>query len=53
VARPPVYFGGAERVVPAAAPALGADTVDVLASLGYDDERIAALRTAGVLGPTS
>jgi len=50
-ARPPASFGDGERVVPAAAPALGADTVGVLASLGYDDDRIAALRTAGVLGP--
>ena len=51
-ARPPVIFGGGERVVPSAAPALGADTDTVLASLGYDDARIATLRAAGVLGPT-
>jgi crotonobetainyl-CoA:carnitine CoA-transferase CaiB-like acyl-CoA transferase len=50
-ARPPVSFGGTERGVPAAAPALGADTVAVLESLGYDDDRIARLREAGVLGP--
>ena len=50
-ARPPVVFNGAERVVPAAAPALGADTVTVLASLGYDDDRIAQLAADGVLGP--
>ena len=31
--------------------ALGADTVGVLASLGYDENRITALRSAGVLGP--
>lgn len=52
-ARPPVRFGESERVVPRAAPALGADTVEVLASLGYDDDRITALRTAGALGPTA
>ncbi len=51
-ARPPVKFGDGERVVPAAAPALGADTVAVLASLGYDDARIARLAADGVLGPT-
>lgn len=50
-ARPPASFSGAERVVPAAAPALGADNVAVLRSLGYDDERIARLAADGVLGP--
>jgi crotonobetainyl-CoA:carnitine CoA-transferase CaiB-like acyl-CoA transferase len=50
-ARPPATFNSAERVVPAAAPALGADTVAVLASLGYDDDRIAQLAADGVLGP--
>jgi crotonobetainyl-CoA:carnitine CoA-transferase CaiB-like acyl-CoA transferase len=52
-ARPPVQFGDGVREIPAAAPALGADTVDVLRSLGYDDDRIVALRAAGVLGPTN
>ena len=33
-----------------AAPALGADTDALLRSLGYDDERIAALRAAGAIG---
>ncbi len=51
-ARPPVSFGGDERVVPPAAPALGADTDAVLSSLGYEADRIARLRSAGVLGPT-
>ena len=51
-ARPPASFGNGERPVPAAAPALGADTEAVLASLGYDDERIARLEAAGVLGPS-
>jgi len=32
-----------------AAPGLGADTDDVLRALGYDDERVAALREEGVL----
>jgi crotonobetainyl-CoA:carnitine CoA-transferase CaiB-like acyl-CoA transferase len=51
-ARPPVSFGGAVRVVPPAAPVLGADTAAVLSSLGYETDRIARLRSAGVLGPT-
>lgn len=50
-ARPPVNFGGSERLIPPAAPALGADTVSVLASLGYDDDRISRLESSGVLGP--
>ena len=50
-ARPPVSFNGDARAVPAAAPALGADTVPVLASLGYDHDRIAQLSADGVLGP--
>jgi len=50
-ARPPAGFNGDERAIPAAAPALGADTVAVLASLGYDDDRIAQLVADGVLGP--
>ena len=33
-----------------AAPALGADTDALLRSLGYDEERIAALRAAGAVG---
>jgi succinate---hydroxymethylglutarate CoA-transferase len=33
-----------------AAPALGADTDELLRSLGYDDERIAALRAARAVG---
>jgi crotonobetainyl-CoA:carnitine CoA-transferase CaiB-like acyl-CoA transferase len=50
-ARPPVGFGGAERVVPPAAPELGAYTDAVLASLGYEADRAARLRSGGVLGP--
>ena len=52
-ARPPVYFGDGERLVPPAAPALGADTASVLASLGYDADRITRLAADGVLGPTT
>ena len=52
-ARPPVVFNGAERTVPSAAPALGRDTAAVLTSLGYADDKIAELRDAGVLGPTT
>ena len=50
-ARPPASFGNGARTVPPAAPVLGADTVAVLASLGYDDDRIARLAADGVLGP--
>jgi crotonobetainyl-CoA:carnitine CoA-transferase CaiB-like acyl-CoA transferase len=35
------------------APALGADTAAVLAEIGYDDEEVAALAAAGVVGPGS
>ncbi len=34
-----------------APPELGADTVDVLRELGYDEEKIAALHACGALGP--
>jgi crotonobetainyl-CoA:carnitine CoA-transferase CaiB-like acyl-CoA transferase len=47
-----VHFGDGERAVPTAAPALGADTIAVLDELGYDDERIARMSAAGVLGPS-
>jgi crotonobetainyl-CoA:carnitine CoA-transferase CaiB-like acyl-CoA transferase len=33
----------------ASAPALGADTDEVLGELGYDAERIAGLRNAGAI----
>ena len=33
-----------------AAPALGADTDELLRALGYSDERIAALRAGGAVG---
>lgn len=52
--RPPIAFGGNDsRQVPAAAPGYGADTADILGSLGYGAERIRTLREAGVLGPSN
>lgn len=45
----PIRLDGV-RPVASPAPALGADTADVLASAGYADEDIAALRRAGVIG---
>ncbi|MGE0844151.1 MAG: CoA transferase, partial [Pseudonocardia sp.] len=41
---------GEDRVPTRAAPAMGEHTDAVLRGLGYDDDRIAALRAAGVLG---
>jgi alpha-methylacyl-CoA racemase len=35
--------------MPRAAPVLGADSDRVLASLGYDAEKIAALKTSGAV----
>jgi crotonobetainyl-CoA:carnitine CoA-transferase CaiB-like acyl-CoA transferase len=47
----PVKFTGAELPVPDRAPTAGQHTDDVLrADCGYDDDRIAGLRAAGVLG---
>ncbi len=49
----PVYLGGELPPTPTMAPEIGEQTDDVLAGLGYDAERIAALRAAGTVGPRS
>jgi crotonobetainyl-CoA:carnitine CoA-transferase CaiB-like acyl-CoA transferase len=41
---------GADRAATRAAPPIGADTDRVLRGLGYDDDKIAALRRSGALG---
>jgi crotonobetainyl-CoA:carnitine CoA-transferase CaiB-like acyl-CoA transferase len=47
----PIKFVGEELPLPAKAPTVGQHSEDVLRSLlGYDDERIAALRKAGAIG---
>jgi crotonobetainyl-CoA:carnitine CoA-transferase CaiB-like acyl-CoA transferase len=46
---PPAFRLPGEAMPLQGAPALGADTDAVLAELGYDAERIAALRTAGAI----
>ncbi|MBW0101829.1 CaiB/BaiF CoA-transferase family protein [Pseudonocardia sp. KRD291] len=50
--RSPVRVGppGDDRAPTRAAPAMGEHTDEVLRGLGYDDDRIAALRAAGALG---
>ncbi|OWU85123.1 carnitine dehydratase [Oceanicola sp. 22II-s10i] len=48
-AAPAPRFSRSAPALPGAAPAPGADTVQVLAELGYDDTRIAALRDSGTL----
>ncbi|WP_051267266.1 CaiB/BaiF CoA transferase family protein [Nakamurella lactea] len=47
----PVNVVGASRQPPRRAPEPGADTDQLLTSLGYSAERIADLRRAGALGP--
>jgi crotonobetainyl-CoA:carnitine CoA-transferase CaiB-like acyl-CoA transferase len=47
--KPPFSLLGSEWVPPAAAPAFGADTDEVLASLGYGESAIADLRKRGVV----
>ncbi len=47
--RLPFRFDGLADPSPLPAPALGADTDDVLAELGYDADRIAALREEGAI----
>ena len=50
VAAPVPRFGGTPATVAGPPPALGADTDDVLAALGYSADRRAELRAAGVIG---
>jgi len=47
----PVYIEGRLPPVPTMAPTVGEQTDEVLAELGFDADRIAALRAAGVVGP--
>ena len=46
---PPAFRFPGETMPREAAPALGADTDQVLGAIGYDAERISALRAAGVI----
>jgi alpha-methylacyl-CoA racemase len=50
VASPAPRFGGTPTEVAAPPPALGADTDEVMAGLGYSAGRVAELRAAGVVG---
>jgi alpha-methylacyl-CoA racemase len=47
---PAPRFSHTPAAVPAAAPAVGADSEALLRGLGYDDEKIEALRDAGAIG---
>ena len=44
-----IKFGGAAQALPRAAPTFGQHSDEVMASLGYREDEIAALRAAGVL----
>jgi crotonobetainyl-CoA:carnitine CoA-transferase CaiB-like acyl-CoA transferase len=46
----PVVFDGKTRTVTSPPPRHGQHTRDILAALGYSDERIDALRAAGAVG---
>jgi crotonobetainyl-CoA:carnitine CoA-transferase CaiB-like acyl-CoA transferase len=49
VVAPPVSLSSTPPEPPRSAPALGADTDRVLASLGYDEDAIAGLRSSGAI----
>ena len=49
-AQPPVRFEKTAASVRRCSPAHGEHTAEVLREVGYDDQRIAELRAAGVLG---
>jgi len=51
--RPPFSLAGASPGGPAAPPLLGQHTAEVLAELGVDDERLAALEQRGVIARSS
>lgn len=46
---PPVSFGSFKADAPTLAPHLGADSRDILRSLGYSDEKIDAMRSVGAV----
>jgi len=48
----PIQFDGANVPHQAAPPLLGADSADILGSLGYEDEQVRELLDAGVVGCT-
>ncbi len=47
---PPVRFAGAPQQVRRPAPLIGEHTAEVLAEVGYDQGRVAALRASGAMG---
>ena len=49
VPAPPVSFGSFKADAPTLAPHLGADSRDILRSLGYSDEKIDAMRSVGAV----
>jgi len=51
-ARPPIQMSGTPTGVFRGAPVLGADTAEVLETLGYSRDRIAALVASGAVGVT-
>jgi len=48
----PIYVEGELPPTPTMAPEVGEQTDDVLAGLGYDADRIADLRSRGIVGPS-